>query len=121
MLAAMPDLERTYSAECVIDATPWDVYELLVDPEQQSQWRERYATHAATAEEQPYTRVVFEDGVVMELEPEGSGTLLKATRTRSGNGLTGKLGILLTSRSTVESEMLSQLKRIGATLASGGI
>lgn len=57
----------------------------------------------------------------MELAPEGSGTRLKATRTRSGNGLTGKLGVLLTSRSTFESEMLSQLKRIGVTLEVGGI
>lgn len=118
----MADVERTYSAEHVIAASPWDVYELLVDPEQQSQWRERFAPRAATIDEQPYTRIAFADNIVMELEPAPDGaTLLKATRTRTSAGALGRIGLLLTSRSTAESELLSLLKRIEMTLVSGGI
>lgn len=117
----MADAARTYSAAHRIAASPWDVYELLVDPEQQAQWRDRHARHLQVVDERPYTRVEFEDSVVMELEPEGQGTLLTATRTRSGNGLTGRLGLVFTSRSTVESELLLQLKRIGNAVEFGGM
>lgn len=117
----MADAERTYTAEHVIAAAPWDVFELLVDPEQQGQWRDRWETHAPVVSDRAYTHVRFEDGLELGLEPEGSGTLLTATRTRTGEGLTGRIGLLFQSRSRVESEMEAQLKRIGASVEFGAI
>lgn len=117
----MADEERRYTASHVIAATPWDVYELLVDPDQQGQWKDRYAAHHDVADASPYTRVEFEDGTVMLLEPEGSGTKLTAQRTRTGNGSTGRLGRWLTSRKSVQEDLLLELKRIGSTAESGGI
>lgn len=113
--------ERTFVAEHVVTATPWDVYELLTDDEQQGQWRERFERHAAVAEEEPYTRIVFEDRLEIELEPSGSGTLIRAVRTKHGDGPFGVIGLWFTSRRSYQSEMEAQLKRIGATLQYGAI
>lgn len=113
--------DRPYTAEHVIGASPWDVWELLVSPIEQQQWRDRYTMPVGVADEQPYTRVEFTDGTVMEIEPEGSGTLLRASTRRTGNGSSGRLGRLITSRRAVESDLLAQLKRIGSLAESGGL
>lgn len=113
--------ERTYVAEHVTSANPWDVYALLVDEDQQSQWRTRYETHAPVAEASPYTRVAFEDRFVVELEPEGTGTRLKGTRTKDGDGLGGRITLWLTNRRAMESDIAAQLSRIASSLEFGGI
>ena len=115
------ETSKTYTATHVVGASPWDTFELLTDPDQQTQWRDRWARHAQVVEADEYTRVAFDDSVVIELEPDGSGTRLTATRTRSGNGLTGRIGVWFTSRKTVEAELLTLLKRIGNALDYGDI
>jgi hypothetical protein len=113
--------ERTYTSEHVVKATPWDVYEMLVDQDQQGQWRTRFEPHTPTLEETPYTRIAFEDQLVLELEPQDGGTLLRATRTKSGEGFSGVVGLLFTSRRTMESNMHDQLVRIASTMEFGAI
>ena len=117
----MAETERRYTATHVIAATPWDVYEILVDPDQQAQWKDRYAAHHDVVECSPYTRVEFDDGTLMELEPEGAGTRITSSRARTGNGLTGRVGRWLTSKKSVREDLLLELKRIGSTAESGGI
>lgn len=112
---------RTYKARHVIAASPWDVYELLTDRDEQAQWRDRFARQLDIVEEEPYTRVAFDDGLVMWIEPEGEKTLLRCETPKSGNGLTGRFGRWFTSRKSVEEELLAQLKRIGATAEHRGI
>jgi hypothetical protein len=111
----MPERQRTFTAEHAVAATPWDVFDLLVDPEQQAQWRERFEPHARVAEDVPYTRVRFEDGLTVELRPEGDGTLLRATLVRSG----GAVGLALQSRKRAEEALRTQLKRIGSSVEFG--
>lgn len=113
--------QRTFVAETVVQATPWDVFELLTDDQQQNQWRERFERHAPVVEEDRYTRIVFEDHLHIELEPSGSGTLVRGVRTKTGDGPFGVIGLWLTSRRSVEAEMEAQLKRIGATVEYGAI
>jgi uncharacterized protein YndB with AHSA1/START domain len=112
---------RTYEAEHAIAATPWDVFEMLADPAQQSQWRDRWETHGDVVESREYTYVKFEDGLELTLEPEGAGTLVRASKSRSADTFTGKLGLLFTSRKRVEFDLQAQLKRIGATAEFGAI
>lgn len=113
--------ERTFVAETVVRATPWDVFEMLADDQQQGQWREKFERHAPVVEEERYTRIVFEDRLEIELEPSGSGTLVRGIRTKTGDGVLGVVGLWFTSRRSAESEMEAQLKRIGATLEFGAI
>lgn len=113
--------ERTFAAEIVVKATPWDVFEMLTDDEQQGQWREKFERHAPVVEEQRYTRVVYEDRLAIELEPSGSGTLVRAVRTKTGDGTFGVIGLWFTSRRSAEFDLEAQLKRIGATLEYGAI
>lgn len=112
-----------YTAEHVIAATPWDVFECLVDPVQQTQWRDRFKGPQPIEESAPYTRVSFTDGIAFELEPgpEGEGTLLRAVRTRSGNGLTGRFGRWMTSRKSIQESLEEDLKRIESTLLYGDL
>lgn len=113
--------ERTFVAEHVVNATPWDVYAVLTDESQQAQWRDRFERHAPVAEETPYTRIVFEDELVIDLEPSGSGTLVRGTRKTHGEGPFGAVGLWLRGRRGAESEIEDQLKRIGATAENPGI
>lgn len=113
--------ERTFVAELVVPATPWDVFALLTDDQQQGQWRTRFERHAPVVEEDRYTRIVFEDRLLIELEPSGSGTLIRGIRTKEGDGPFGVIGLWFTSRRSAEAEMEAQLGRIGATLQYGAI
>lgn len=113
--------QRTFVAEHVVKATPWDVFEMLTDDGQQGQWRAKFERHAPVAEEDRYTRIVFEDRLRIELEPSGSGTLIRGVRTKEGDGPFGVIGLWFTSRRNAEAEMEAQLKRIAATLEFGAI
>ncbi|WP_026910445.1 hypothetical protein [Patulibacter minatonensis] len=112
---------RTYAAEHVIAATPWDIFEMLADPAQQGQWRDRWEKHGEVVEDRAYTYVRFEDGLELTLEPEGAGTLIRASKSRTAETFTAKLGLLFTSRKRVEYDLQAQLKRIGATAEFGAI
>jgi hypothetical protein len=112
--------ERSFTSEHVVRATPWDVWEVLVDPEQQAQWRSRFEEHAPTIEESPYTRIVFADGLLLELEPEGADTLLRATRVDRKEGL-GAVGLVFRGRKGTEQTMHDQLVRIASTVEYRGI
>lgn len=109
--------EQRYVAEHVTTANPWDVFALLTDEDQQSQWRARFEPAAPVAEASPYTRVRFEDGLVVELEPEGTGTRLIGTRQAGGNVLTR----LFAGRRAREAELADQLSRIAGTLEYGDL
>lgn len=117
----MPERQRTYTAEHTIAAPPWEVYDLLVDPEQQGQWRERFEPHGEVIEDAAYTHVRFEGGLLMELEPEGTGTRVRSTRVRTGEGLTGAIGLVFQSRKRMEEDLQDQLKRVGASVEFGAI
>lgn len=113
--------ERTYVSEHVTTAAPWDVYEMLVDLEQQGQWRTRFEPHAPAVEETPYTRIAFEDHLIIDLEPEGTGTRMRATRVKTGEGWSGMIGLIFTGRRTMEANMHDQLVRIASTAEFGAI
>lgn len=108
----MADGPRPYSAQHVATASPWDVYECLTEPDEMAQWRGQHTSALTVADAYPYTKVEFNNGMVVELEPEGDGTLIKARRSRSSNGMTGRFGRLMTSRKNVEEELLEELRRI---------
>lgn len=109
--------ERTYVAERVTSADPWAVYALLTDEQQQSQWRGRFETHAPVAEATPYTRVRFEDGLTVALEPEGTGTRLTGTRP-VGDGAFRRV---FPNRRAFESELADQLARITGAIEYGDL
>ncbi|WP_354697602.1 hypothetical protein DSM112329_03237 [Paraconexibacter sp. AEG42_29] len=115
----MADGPRPYTAKHVAAASPWDVYECLTDPDDMAQWRGQHTMAISVADAYPYTKVEFNNGMVVELEPEDGGTLLKARRSRSSNGMTGRVGRLLTSRKNVEEELLEVLRRIASVAEHG--
>jgi hypothetical protein len=111
--------ETTYQADVVIAAEPEEVWEVLVDPDHRTQWQDRFSQAIGVNESNPPHHVVFTDGLQLELERVGDGTLVVATRTRSPIGIGGKLGGILTSRRNVEDELRAILKRIEATVRFG--
>jgi len=113
--------ERSFVSEHVTTANPWDVFEMLTDQEQQAQWRAKFEAHAPVYEATPYTRVVFEDRLIVELEPEGTGTLLRGTRVQIADGPLGGIGLRFASRRNAEADLHNQLVRIASTLEYGGI
>lgn len=113
---------RTFTTEVVMKATPWDVYELISDESQQRQWRDAHTgKHAIVMEAEPYTHVAFSDGVVYELQPEGTGTRVRATRTRHAEGFMAKAGLRLISKRSAEDDMRTDLKRIDSALSFGDL
>lgn len=107
--------EKPYVAERTTPADPWAVYEMLTDREQQAQWRGRFDRLAPVAEATPYTRVRFEDGFVVDLEPDGTGTRLVGSLPVSGSALSR----VFTSRRSRESELADHLARITGALEYG--
>lgn len=110
--------ERTFSADIVIERTPWDVYELLEDAGMQDQWRARESVVRAEVETaQPYTRIVYADGLEFDIEPEGTaGTRLTATRRRYSRGALGGIGLALVGRRSEEDDLRALLRRVEAVL-----
>lgn len=113
---------RTFTVEHVIAATPWDVFELIADPDMQYQWRDPHSDpDALVTESEPYTRVVYSNGQIFELEPEGSGTRLHLTRTHEAHGFFQEVGIRFVSKKTRRNDMEKLLKRIDSALTYGDI
>lgn len=112
--------QRVFSAERVIARSPWDVFELLADESQQYRWRDKWAAkHHPVVEADKYTRIVFENGDIYEIEPEGSDTRLSVRRTFFGEGFMGALNIRMRSKKNYQEELQSELKRIDACLVFG--
>ena len=110
--------ERVFSADVVIARTPWDVYELLADPEMQEQWRARGSVvHAEIETAEPFTRIVYGDGLEFDIEPEGTeATRLTATRRRYSRGALGGIGLALVGRRSEEEDLHALLRRVEAVL-----
>jgi hypothetical protein len=114
---------RSFTASLEIPASPWDVYELLADEEQQTQWRDRFAPFVEITEARPYTLVVYGNGQRFTVEPgatEGS-TLLTVEKSWESSGAMGAIGLRLFGKKAQHDELLALLRRVESVLLYDGI
>ncbi|MTD44560.1 hypothetical protein GKE82_09725 [Conexibacter sp. W3-3-2] len=114
---------RSFTASLDIPVTPWDVYELLADADQQTQWRDRFAPFQDVTRAEPYTLVAYGNGLVFGIEPgpEGSGTTLTVSKSWESSGAMGAIGLRLFGKKAQEEELLALLRRVESVLLYDGI
>jgi hypothetical protein len=111
-------LSKTFTAQVVTEASPQRVFEFLADAEHQRQWRDAHSgKFALVMEAEPWSKVAFSDGVVVELYAEGAGTRMHAVRTQTAeDGAIGRLGLRFMSRRAEEERLRQDLMRIDAAV-----